>query len=348
MRRWMSALLVGVLVAVLWPRVASASTLFAPQSIDLSAQLFARCFGEPTDDAQATFTASLTDIALRFTPTVLHVVNVASTASKLELPLPSRHISLADPSYSPPQLAGESLSQVAAQFSVPAVGYYESALPLPTDAPATHHFDIADFESGAAQIDAGTNDASVKVPLRVGHVQFAPHAEAQAASAPQTTLGDTTLGAGTTFDIRAGKRSLGLDLTSQLEHVTLNAPEFSATGSSSQLATGLTGDNLPVFVPAYADVSAKTLSTGVSVPVTRALTASVQYDTQHLLGTYSSSGSLGLDANNTIYGAQLTFQLPKSTSAISLGMRQYRYQDNIVPSNALTTTNTNVNFTIKF
>ena len=103
-----------------------------------------------------------------------------------------------------------------------------------------------------------------------------------------------------------------------------------------------------MFVPAYADVSAHTLSTGVTVPVTRSLTANLQFDTQHLLGTYGQPGMSNLDANNTIYGAQLTYKIPRWSSAISFSASQYHFQDNLVPSNALTQTNANVNFTIKF
>jgi hypothetical protein len=148
--------------------------------------------------------------------------------------------------------------------------------------------------------------------------------------------------------VRAGRRNLGVDLSSQLEHVTLNAPQFSASNGNAAPTVGLAGDNLPVFVPAYADVSAHTLSTGLTVPVSRSLTANLQYDTQHLMGAYGVPGASNLDANNTIYGAQLTFQLPRSASAISFSAHQYHFQDNLVPSNAVTQTNANLNFIVKF
>lgn len=353
MRRRMSALLAGVLVGVLWFSAASADPIFAPHPVDLSAKLFARCFGESQN---ANVVASFSDIAEHFTPVVSDVTpHVVHVPEPLDLVLPNPRVSLADPSFAvpTPRAAAQSaptpsIAELAARLTVPSVGYYESASPIPTDAPATQRFDLAGFVASPVQTEVSGTRASVKVPIQVGHLSFAPHAEAQATSAPQPALGDATLGAGTTFNIRAGKRSLGLDVSSELEHTTLAAPEYSATGNAAPLQSDLAGGNLPVFVPAYADVSTKTLSTGVSVPVTRALTASVQYDTQHLLGTYGLPGASNLDENNTIYGAQLTFQLPKSASAISLAMRQYRYQDNLLPVNALMTTNANVNFTIKF
>jgi hypothetical protein len=109
-----------------------------------------------------------------------------------------------------------------------------------------------------------------------------------------------------------------------------------------------------MLVPQYADVNRQTLSAGLAVPVVRNLTAGVQYDTQHLFGGYALTGNglaglSTLDARNDIYGAQLTFQLPHSDSeAISLSAKQYRYQDDIIPSNAFTETSAGLNFTVKF
>ena len=180
--------------------------------------------------------------------------------------------------------------------------------------------------------------------MHLGKLQFSPHAEAAQSDALQANTTNGALGGGATLNVRAGARSLGVDLSSALEHVTLSAPQFSATNAS---APSLSGAQLPVFVPAYADVSAQTISTGVTVPVTQKLTASLQYDSQHLLGAYGVLGAANLDAYNTIYGAQLTYKL-KGWSAISLSTRQYRFQDNLLPSNALTQINTNLNFTIKF
>ncbi|HTU69082.1 MAG TPA: hypothetical protein VMF11_02080 [Candidatus Baltobacteraceae bacterium] len=350
MRRWLCTLQIGVLIAVLWPGVASASLNgFDPQPVDLSAQLFARCFGESTDrlasydavDGDTLAETPLRELAFR----VEDIVPAAPPAAAVQLPTPA--IGIADAAFAAP-VQTASIPAISTQLRVPAVAYYQDVAPVPTDAPATHRFDLSGLHVDATQAftaasfgaaTPSTLSEGLQIPLRVGHVQFAPHAEA----------GTTTLGAGATLDVRAGKRDLGVDLSSALTHSTLSAPEFSATSTSgTSPLLGLTGSNLPVFVPAYADVSTHTLSTGLTVPVTRSLTANLQYDQQHLLGAYGAPGISNLDANNTIYGAQLTFNLPRSSSAISLSTRQYRYQDNIVPANALTQTNTNLNFTIKF
>jgi hypothetical protein len=366
MRRWLCVLQIGVLASVLWPGVVSASlaNAFAPPSIDLSAQLFARLFGE-SSDRDATFNAvtgdalaetPLRDLALRVDDTAPTTV----TAPAIVAELPSPSLTLSDPSFAPPSQSPARLSSIAdlsSQLHVPAVEYYEGAAPNPTDAPATQRFDLSHLQVAPlppaafapASLDAsapnGAQGASVRMPLHLGKLRFSPHAEAAQTQNLQPNFTNAALGAGATLDVRAGSRNLGVDLSSQLEHATLSAPQFSTTGAP---AVGLANDNLPVFVPAYADVSAHTLSTGVTVPVTRSLTANLQFDTQHLLGTYGQPGISNIDANNTIYGAQLTYNIPRWSSAISFSASQYHFQDNLVPSNALTQTNANVNFTIKF
>ena len=356
MRRWLCALQIGALVSVLCSGVAAASmtldATFAPQPFDLSAQLFARCFGE-SSETRVSFDAPLRGVAFTMkanAPATAIVQHVAAAQ-------PAPAVTVADPSFAPAPLPTKelSLAQLSSQTHVPSVEYYESALPAPTDAPATRRFDLSALQMSDAQLSGFTastlaagagnvETSSAYVPMHLGKLQFVPHAEAAQSDALQANTTNGALGAGATLNVRAGARSLGVDLSSALERVTLTAPQY---GSASASAPSLSAAQLPVFVPAYADVSAQTISTGFTVPVTRKLTASVQYDTQHLLGAYGIPGVANLDAYNTIYGAQLTYNL-KGSSLISLSTRQYHFQDNLLPSNALTQINTNLNFTIKF
>jgi hypothetical protein len=360
MRRWLCTMQIGVLVAVLCSGVAAASMTpldgaFAPQPFDFSGQVFASCFGE-SNDQQVAFTTAF-DAPLRGLGFYTNASAPVAAARPVASALPAPAITISNPTYTAPlPLKEVSVAQLSTQLRVPSVEYYESALPAPTDAPATHRFDLSALQMNQSQLDAFTAAAAATgasnlqstgayMPVKLGKLQFAPHAEAAQYNAQQSsTTANGALGAGATLNVRAGARNLGVDLSSALEHVTLTSPQFSATNAS---APSLSGAQLPVFVPAYADVSAQTISTGVTVPVSRKLTANLQYDTQHLLGAYGVPGASNLDANNTIYGAQLTYNL-KNWSAISLSTRQYRFQDNLLPSNALTQINTNVNFTIKF
>ena len=371
MRRWLCTLQIGALLTVLWCGVASADLTFSPAPIDLSARLFARCFGESTDrlasfsavNGDASAESPLRDLALTVDPQAPEVLGT------LDVKLPAIDPSDTQPAFNAPVVnlsdatfAASSLHAptIDNTISAPVIGYYQSAEPAPTDAPLSHRFELGawhisntdpsfSLSSGSAS-NFDARGASVDVPLQLGRVRFSPHAQAgftqDASTDAQSSLNDRSFAAGATIDVRAGRRSLGVDLTSGLEHVTLAQPQFSASTSP---AVGVTGEPLPMFVPAYADVNAHTISTGVTVPVTRSLTADVQYDTQHLLGGYGTTPGLsGLDASNTIYGAQLTFSLPKGTSAISLSAHQFHFQDNLIPSNAVTQTSANLNYTVKF
>ncbi len=357
MRRWLCALQIGALASVLCSGVAAASiTLdgaFAPQSFNLSAQLFARCFGESSNEPQVAFDAPLRGVAFTMKASAPAAAATQPVAQAQAAPT----VTVSDPSFAPAPLPVKelSLAQLSSPTHVPAVEYYESALPVPTDAPATRRFDLSALQMSQAQLNGfaatalSTGASNVQttgayVPIRLGRLQFAPHAEAGQSDALQSNSTNSAVGAGATLNVRAGARNVGLDLSSALEHVTLTSPQFSAASAS---APSLSAAQLPVFVPAYADVSAQTISTGFTVPVTRKLTASLQYDTQHLMGAYGIPGVANLDAYNTIYGAQLTYNL-RGSSAISLSTRQYHFQDNLLPSNALTQINTNLNFTIKF
>ena len=356
MRRWYCVLQIGVLVGVLWTGVATASPpRFAPPSIDLSARLFAQLFGESDSSGEVAFStgrAELVQLAQRlfapadFLPTTVNFSDAAF------VPVPIK----------------ASLPELSAQFHVPATAYYESVEPLPTDAPASHRFDLSESGISAARVatfapspvdavDSASGQADapfastgrMQLPVRLGHLRFDPHAEASFSSGAQAPFSDRSLGAGATFDVRAGARNLGVDVSSEVEHLTLVAPQFNPSLGQTSPTLGLEGGNLPIFVPAYADVSAQTLSTALNVPVTRSLTAHLQYDTQHLLGTYGLSGLTSVDGNNTIYGEQLTFTLPKKpNTAILLSAKQYRYQDNLVPSSAVTQTDADLRFIVKF
>ena len=259
MRRWLCAMQIGVLTSALGSGVASAAlsganSAFAPPAVDFTSTLFSRLFGESTD-RQASFKAvagdpmaetPLRDLAFRVNP-VAQTVTVETVAS--QLPAPS--LNLSDPSFAPPNQPRASLADLSAQLRIPAVEYYESAEPVPTDAPATQRFDldgfhvsstqVSDFVPGAQQPAASDNaqGASVSIPLHLGKVRFSPHAEAAQTQAAQTMFATGALAAGATLNVRAGSRNLGVDLSSALEHSTLTAPQFSAAGTSPVL--GLAG-----------------------------------------------------------------------------------------------------------
>lgn len=280
-------------------------------------------------------------------------------------------IAVRDDDYRAPAIATP-LTLSSAGPSEPVIGTYQGAGPQSAAPPSAFHFDLTSstalsprlvtfspvmnpqqaFTAGASGPDASTTlpqaQAGVAVPMRVGRVHLQTHVEGAQAQQTQLALHDNAVKAGATFDTRVGSRKLDVDLSSGFEHMTVNDPVSSASGFDGTSNYQLSNVSLPVLVPAYADVSKRTLSAGVGMPVSRNLLLQVQYDSQHLQGGYGAPGLSNLDATNNVYGGKVTLQIPHSASAISLSAKQYRYQDNLVPSNAFTQTSADVNFTVKF
>jgi hypothetical protein len=256
----------------------------------------------------------------------------------------------------------------------PAYGLYHSFAAEPTTAPASVQFSLttpATQPSGSSTLttltpvlsaahgfDAGASgpdtsglsaaNATLNVPVHVGRVSFQGRVEGAQSLATDSSLRDNTYGAGANFNVQAGKSKLNVDVASRFEHLTRNDTPIASSSFDGSSTWQLSNDNLQVLVPAFADVSKHTISAGVAVPVSQRLTAGVQYDTQHLLGGYGSAGFNNLDARNDVYGAKLTYALPNSSSLLTFSAKQYRYQDNLIPSNTFTQTREDVNFTVKF
>ena len=336
MRRLIGVLTAGVLVGALSFGVSRAAvpTLAIP-TFDLGAQLAQRVFDEATAPVTESFLrqqAFHVDLrAFARQPAGLATAMPELTARAFVIPsLPSAFAKAAAPAYvEVPRTAARS-AFVESPAPIPVVGDYQGQRLTPI--PAASDAALLTFSGILPQ-----QGAVLSAPGRLGRVRFSTHAETAQAQAPDASIADRALGAGATLDVRAGRRDLGVNLSSTFEQVTFNAsPTLSAT------------DPLPAFVPSYADVSKRTLSAGLTVPISQRLTGSLQVDSQHLLGGYGMPGLGNLDANNTVYGARVTFQLPKSASAISLSAQQLHYQDNIIPTNAFVQTRANVDFTVKF
>jgi hypothetical protein len=341
MRRLIGVVSAGVLAAALCCAVSRATEpTFQLPAVDLGAQLAQRVFGETT--APAPSTESFLDehvfrvsLSAAVSPTLTYnAVSLPALASHLftvpEAPVSLVHVT--PPSYVTPSVNSIESGFVQAPEPTPFVGDYQGKQPVRVTSSTVSP--LLTFSGTLAAPQGG----SVVVPGRLGKLQFSTHAEtAQSQTLGTSPVADRAVGAGTTLNFRAGQRTLGVDFSSSVEQMNLGAtPTLNVT------------DVLPAFVPSYADVNKVSLSAGVTVPISQHWTGSFQVDQQHLLGGYGMPGVTNLDANNTVYGARVTFQLPKSSSAISLTAQQFHYQDNLVPANAFVQTSANVDFTIKF
>jgi len=250
----------------------------------------------------------------------------------------------------------------AATFTV---GQYEPVAPAPlvsaqsvafSFAPSTRGTSSAAPQSlalafGGSAAGPGAAGSSTLVPaaVRLGPLQFTTRLESAALAAPALSMNDNAYGAGATFDVRAGARSLNVDLSSNYERVTRNdASGLSSPALGASSSWQLPSADAPLLVPNYADMSKLSVGAAVAVPVVSGLTLNLNYAADRMFGGYGMPGLSNLDATDNSYGGKLTFEIPHSSSTLSISARQLRYQDNLIPANTSTQMREDVNLTVKF
>lgn len=158
--------------------------------------------------------------------------------------------------------------------------------------------------------------------------------------------------ASTNFSLRAGNDRLALQLTGGVEHIGFDQnAAFPYVPASPDLVGGdRTGSFDPqaplLYYPGLTNAVKQSVGAKLAVPVTPRVTVGLQYETQNYKGEYGTLLFPGLNARKDTYLGNVTYQLPYSSSAITLSARQYRYQD--APDFSLTQTRADVNFTVKF
>ncbi|MGA9946012.1 MAG: hypothetical protein WBE79_14050 [Candidatus Cybelea sp.] len=367
MRRVVGSVATAALVLALIPNVASASGLL-PQSskFDMGSQLMLRLFGE-TSDSTASFAAAhgdrasespLRSLALQVHsggPTQYLASDFTSTLSEDQLALRAPYNDQGPSFAAAAESAPFDLAPSVARFTAPSSGssdvvtlapsaHFTAAYqPVPqtviSPAPGTQAF-------APPEIHASDFLSS---PAQIGSVKFEGHADDSAPATPQLTLHDASYDAGANFDVRAGKRNLSVNLSSGYEHVGSNdSQNFSVSPLGSASSWQLPGVGTALVVPNNSDLNRLSLGAGVSVPVLHGLTLNLNYDAQRLYGAYGLPGLMNLDAVNNTYGGNLTFNIPRISSSLSIGAYQERLQDNILPINGSSQTREDVNFTVKF
>lgn len=328
----------------------------------MGSQLMMNLFGE-TSDLRASFAAAQGDRAsespLRELALALPAGTAKPAASGSSAPFAEDRLTLRDLAT---RAAGAFTGAAAIDTALSAVHF---SMPAPsgdeggTLAPPTSHYTAAyqpvapvpeiSPEPGTLAFLPPQLNASEATPstAQLGAIRFQGQSEVNAP--PESGLHDAAYGAGANFDLRAGKRNVSVNLSSEYEHVARNESNtFSVAPLDSASSWQLPGAGAPLMVPNYADLNRLSLGAGVSVPVVRGLTLNLNYDAQHLYGGYGLPGLLNLDTINNTYGGNLTFTIPRISSSLSIGAYQDRFLDGVQPLNGQTQTREDVNFTVKF
>jgi len=219
--------------------------------------------------------------------------------------------------------------------------------------------------------------ANISVPVRLGGLHFTTevlsagmqtlHPDAfhalqacgttdQAAPCPYLTDSRAqSFVATTNFNLRAGNDRLALQLSGGFEQIGIaqNAAfPYVPVAPDLVFGTDHAGSFDPqaplLYYPGLTNVVQHSVGAKLAVPVTPRVTVGLQYEQQHYQGEYGALLFPGLDARKDTYLGNVTYQLPYSSSAITLSARQYRYTDSFSPDFNLNQTRADVNFTVKF
>jgi len=333
---------------------------------DLGSQLMLRLFGE-TSDSSASFAAAYGDRASESPLRSLALQVAAATAKPylsagFELGFEQNRLPLRDlaadgsSGFSPAQPNEQSLGvrfapeNAAVSPSALFTAAYQPVAPEPSISPAPGTIAFAPPVTTSADGSPEQTQTlfSLTPTLRVGAVHFEGQANAEraATATSQSGLSDRSYDAGANFDVRAGSRNLTFDLASQYEQVAPGGSGGVAASPLSSSSWQIPG--APLVIPDYANLNRLSLDAGLSVPVVHGLTLNLNYDAQRLYGGYGLPGLMNLDSVNNSYGGKLTFNIPKTSSFLSISAYQDRFQDSLLPLSESTQTREDVNFTVKF
>ncbi len=266
------------------------------------------------------------------------------------------------PQYDDTAVSSDNAARVsAATFTA---GEYRPIAPVTLVSPQSGAFSLGGLVHGAPPAVAASSalafgesgvpgsagsSAAIPTAVHLGPVKFTTRLESASMAAPSVGLNDNAAGAGANLDVRAGRRTLTFGLSSDYERLTRSdASGLTPAALGDTSSWELPGAGVPLAVPNYADVSKVSLGAGVAVPVVNGLTLNLDYAANRMFGGYGLPGLTNLDAIDNSYGGKLTFEIPHSSSTLSISARQLRYQDSLIPVNTSTETREDVNFTVKF
>jgi hypothetical protein len=351
---------VALILALSFAVVAAAGLEIFNEHLDLGQQLMLRLFGE-TSDSSASFAAIHGD---RMGESPLRELALQAQgpgakpyfSSDVGAAFAEDRLTMGDLTADQPSYFGESARFVTAptelSFVAPSPLNDEAVTVLSSSAFFTAAYKPEPPEPNISPAPGTLAFAPPEVhaldflpTAQVGAVRFDGH-DATAVQPPQLGTRDASYGAGANVDVRAGKRSLNLNLSSEYEHLETADSSFStsALGSSGDL----TELGAPFLVPDDSQLNRLSLGAGVSVPVVHGLTLNLNYGAQRLYGAYGFPGFMNLDTINNTYGGKLTFDLPRLSSSLSISAYQDRFEDSLLPINGSTQTREDVNFTVKF
>lgn len=249
----------------------------------------------------------------------------------------------------PPLAPSETVAAVPNANASPATPLFAR----PSRASVTAAFGgVTALDGAPPSFDSQLRDDStaVSIPLRAGTIAWADE-QVNAQFADQRTQEDRLL-ANTTFTPHIAGYPIHLNFGTSYAYLSnghgdgLTLPSASSAGLETGTASYLPGGSASL-ASSLASVTARGVNAGVAVPIAHNLSVGMQYGTQRFTGEYSPSFEPELDASRYQYLGNVTLKLARSSS-LTLSAQQYRYQDNLTPTNTYSGTRADLNYTVKF
>jgi len=338
MRRVVSAALIAALAGALWIGVATASP-----TPDLASAFALQTFGRLPVEPLAFSSSS--DRSLRGL--------AFATISTVALP-PLARVVLPEPpplslAFFRPVTIGASTFMPASPAPVATAALapaYLSRFALTTPTLARTTDDAAPAFSSSLR-DATT---AYSASTRVGAFQLS--AASNDAELAELSARDQRLQTISSVNLGVAGRQVKIDLGSTYERLSTDAVptfQYRPGNAAKPSIADVPGLSVAQLAGGFSDVTTRGIDAGLAVPISRNLTVGMQYGTQRYTGAVNAQDfTPNLDTSKFSYVGNLTFALPRSSSAIVVSARQYRFLDNLTPANSTSQTRADVNFTVKF
>jgi len=122
-------------------------------------------------------------------------------------------------------------------------------------------------------------------------------------------------------------------------------PTSAAAAAAAAAANG--GNTVP-FYANYTNIYHNTVAAAATMPVTKDVVFGASYNMQTYHGSNGTTLSQNIAENKTTYLTTLTYNIPKTTSAVTFAFRNLKYTDYVLPAFNTDINKEDVNFVIRF
>jgi hypothetical protein len=121
-----------------------------------------------------------------------------------------------------------------------------------------------------------------------------------------------------------------------------------ASAAAAAAAAAANGGNTVPFYANYTNVYHTTAAAAATLPVTKDVVFGASYNSQAYHGANGTTQSQNIAERKDTYLTTLTYNIPKTTSAVTFAYRNLKYTDYVVPSFNMNVNKEDVNFVIRF